>query len=305
MKEIKIQEVMPRDGLQNEPLFVPTEKKVDLINRLSQSGVSKIEVTSFVSPKAIPNLKDAEDVMTRIDRNPNVIYSTLVPNLKGAERAVQCKVDEINLLVSASNTHNLENVRRTTSETFDNFNKLIDYLSDYDVILNGSLGTTFGCPFEGHIPQDRIFELVESYLKLNVKGITLADTTGMATPNQVYDLCSELINRYPEANFTLHFHNTRGMGLANVLEGIRAGITQFDSSLGGVGGCPFAPGASGNICTEDLVHMLHFMGYQTNVDLDLIINISKQLQDVLQHELPGQIIKAGKITDLHNSSISN
>lgn len=297
---IHIQEVVSRDGLQNEPDFVPTDQKVELINRLSQTGVNKIEVTSFVSPKAVPNLKDAAEVMKRIDRNPDVTYAALIPNLKGAERAVESGVDEVNLLVSASDTHNLKNVRRKTKETFDSFQEIIDYLSDYDVALSGAIGTSFGCPFEGDIPEERVLESVRNYVNLGVKRITLADTTGMATPKLVYERSKAVLEEFPDVTFTLHFHNTRGMGLANVLEGIRAGITHFDASLGGIGGCPFAPGASGNICTEDLVHMLHFMDYDMTVDLDRLIETSKYLQTLLSHPLDGQIVKAGKITDLHS-----
>ncbi|WP_188206791.1 hydroxymethylglutaryl-CoA lyase [Alkalibacillus aidingensis] len=300
-QQIFIQEVMPRDGLQNEDQFVPTSEKIKFINQLGAAGVDKIEATSFVSPKAIPNLRDASEVMKGIQKYPNTTYAALVPNLKGAERAVEAGVDEINLLVSSSNTHNLKNVRRTTDETFDNFSEIIQFLSNYNVSLNGSLGTTFGCPFEGDVPFEKIYELVEKYLKLGVNGITLADTTGMATPKHVKELCSELTKRYPEVTFTLHFHNTRGMGLANVISGIQTGINRFDASLGGVGGCPFAPGATGNICTEDLVHMLKFMDYDVNPDLDQLIQISQQLSDTLKRELPGQVIKSGKITDLHSS----
>ncbi|MDQ0158155.1 hydroxymethylglutaryl-CoA lyase [Alkalibacillus salilacus] len=297
---IHIQEVVTRDGLQNEREYVPTEKKIELINRISQTGVNKIEVTSFVSPKAVPNLKDAEEVMKNIDRNPDVTYTTLIPNLKGAQRAVECEADEVNLLVSASNTHNLKNVKKTTEDTFESFKEIIDYLSDKNIALSGALGTSFGCPFEGNVPEERILDCVQKYIDLGVNRITLADTTGMATPKQVYELSSKVLDEFPNITLTLHFHNTRGMGLANVLEGIRAGVIHFDASLGGIGGCPFAPGASGNICSEDLVHMLHFMDYELNVDLDKMIETSKYLQTLLSHPLDGQIINAGKITDLHS-----
>jgi len=296
---IYVQEVVTRDGFQNEGHFVPTNKKIELINKLSKVGLNKIEVTSFVSPKAVPNLRDAEEVMDGINRNPNITYSALVPNLIGARRAVECEVDEINLLVSASNTHNLKNVNYTTEQTFEKFNEIIDYLSNKKISINGSLGTSFGCPFEGQIPAEHILNLIEKYFELGVFNITLADTTGMAIPNQVYNLCTKIINEFPTINITLHFHNTRGMGLANVLEGIRAGINRFDSSLGGLGGCPFAPGATGNICTEDLVHMLYFMGYKMTVNLDKLVNVAKYLQEIIPWELDGQVIKSGKITDLH------
>ncbi|ASN04503.1 hydroxymethylglutaryl-CoA lyase [Virgibacillus necropolis] len=302
MKRIFIQEVVTRDGLQNEDQFIPTDKKVELINQLSDAGVDKIEVTSFVSPKAIPNLKDAEEVMSKIERKPGVIYSALVPNLRGVKRATSCAVDEINLLVSVSETHNLKNVRRTTDQTFESFHEIMSFLSNKNIRVNGSLGTSFGCPFEGNISEDSVLRLIDQYLELGVSGITLADTTGMATPTQVYQLSKNVLKHWPDLPLTLHFHNTRGMALANVNEGIRAGVTRFDSSLGGLGGCPFAPGATGNVCTEDLVHMLKFMGYEIKADLDQLIDSANYLQSRLTHDLPGQVVKAGKITDLHSAS---
>ncbi|WP_099157762.1 hydroxymethylglutaryl-CoA lyase [Virgibacillus ndiopensis] len=302
MKRIFIHDVITRDGLQNEEQFIPTDKKIELINQLSNTGLDKIEVTSFVSPKAIPNLRDAEDVMKKIKRKPGVTYSALVPNLKGAERAILCAVDEINLLVSVSDTHNLKNIHQTTNQTLESYKEVMRFLSKEDILVNGSLGTSFGCPFEGEIPEEKVLRLIDQYLELGVNGITLADTTGMATPSQVYQLSTNILNHWPDLPLTLHFHNTRGMGLANVMEGIRAGVIRFDASLGGLGGCPFAPGASGNICTEDLVHMLKFMGYEIRTDLDQLINAAKYLQSILTHDIPGQIVKAGKITDLHSTS---
>jgi len=297
--QILIQEVVARDGLQNEDDFVPTDEKIKLINNLSESGVDKIEVTSFVSPKAVPNLKDAEEVMNGIERKEDVTYTALVPNLRGAKRALKTQVDEINLVVSVSETHNQKNLGMNTDESFQSFKEIIEYLDGSGIAVNGTLATSFGCPFEGNIDEDRVLRFVDQYVELNVSGITLADTTGMATPRQVYELVSKVRSKYPDLQLTLHFHNTRGMGLANVIEGIRAGVVRFDSSLGGLGGCPFAPGATGNICTEDLVHMLKFMGYDVRADLDHLIETSKSLEELLSHEVPGQIIKAGKITDLH------
>ncbi|WP_181346847.1 hydroxymethylglutaryl-CoA lyase [Thalassobacillus sp. CUG 92003] len=302
MNKISIQEVATRDGLQIEEQFVPTDQKVDLVNRLGAAGVDKIEVTSFVSPKAVPNLKDAEEVMQHIERKEGVTYTALIPNVKGAERALACEADEVNLVASVSETHNLKNVRQKVDDSFANFKDIASFLSGSGIDINGTLATTFGCPFEGSISEDRVMTLIDQYLELGAGGITLADTTGMATPNQVFRLCGKVLDKWPDLPLTLHFHNTRGMGLANVVEGIRAGVTRFDASLGGLGGCPFAPGATGNICTEDLVHMLAFMGYDMKADLDQLIAISKHMEkEVVKHEVPGQIIKAGKITDLHEA----
>ncbi|MCP3026548.1 hydroxymethylglutaryl-CoA lyase [Halobacillus sp. A5] len=298
MNRIYIQEVAARDGLQIEDQFVPTEDKVKLINKLSETGLDKIEVTSFVSPKAVPNLRDAEEVMTQIDRHPGVTYTTLIPNVKGAERALACQADEVNLVASVSDTHNMKNVRRTTDESFTNFEQISSYLKGSKIQINGTLATTFGCPFEGEIDEHRVMTLIDRYINIGAAGVTLADTTGMATPKQVYELCRKVRRQWPDLPITLHFHNTRGMGLANVMEGIRAGIDRYDASLGGLGGCPFAPGATGNICTEDLVHMLSFMDYELNVDLDQLIAVSKDFEQQLGREVPGQVMKAGKISDL-------
>ncbi|UOQ92374.1 hydroxymethylglutaryl-CoA lyase [Halobacillus shinanisalinarum] len=304
MQRIYIQEVATRDGFQIEDQFVPTDQKIDLINRMGSSGLDKIEVTSFVSPKAVPNLKDAKEVIEGIDRKPDVTYTTLIPNVKGAEQAAECEADEVNLVASVSETHNMKNVRRKVDESFSDFKNIASFLSGTGIQINGTLATTFGCPFEGRISEDRVLTLINEYLELGAGGITLADTTGMGTPKQVYKLCEKVLTRWPNLPITLHFHNTRGMGLANVIEGIRAGVIRFDASLGGLGGCPFAPGATGNICTEDLVHMLAFMDYEMRVDLDQLIDTAKRLETILQREVPGQIIKAGKITDLHSVSYS-
>lgn len=299
LEKIYIQEVVTRDGFQIEEQFVPTEKKIELINKLSNVGLDKIEVTSFVSPKAVPNLKDAQEVMDGIDRKPGVTYSALIPNLRGAKRGAECGVNEMNLVVSVSETHNQKNVHRSTEQSFDDFQEIISFLKGTDICINGTLATSFGCPFEGGILEDKVLQLVDRYLSMGITGITLADTTGMATPKQVFQLSKKILKYWPELPLTLHFHNTRGMGLANVMEGIRAGVIRYDASLGGLGGCPFAPGATGNICTEDLVHMLTFMDYDVRADLDQLIDSAKYLQSILGHELPGQIVKSGKITDLH------
>ncbi|HLQ25553.1 MAG TPA: hydroxymethylglutaryl-CoA lyase [Acidiferrobacterales bacterium] len=296
---VYIQEVAVRDGFQIEPAFVPTAAKIALIDALSATGLAKIEVTAFVSPKAVPNLRDAEAVMRGIRRVPGVIYSALAPNVKGAERALACGADEINLVMSASETHNRANVNRTTAQSLAGFREVMQVVQGSSLAVNGSISTSFGCPFEGAIPAERVLHFVERYLELGMDGVTLADTTGMAHPKQARELTRAVLARFPGAELTLHFHNTRGMGLANVLAGSEAGVTRFDASLGGLGGCPFAPGATGNICTEDLVHMLQAMGYDTGVDLDKLLTAARRLPEIVAHDVPGQVIKAGKITDLH------
>lgn len=300
MSFIHVQEVIARDGLQIEKEFVPTEKKIDLINQLSDCGYSKIEVTSFVSPKAVPNLRDAKEVVRNINRRSDVTFVALVPNVRGAEDAVEAGIDEINLVMSASATHNRKNVNRTHEASLQEFREILKRVEGSGIAVNGSIATSFGCPFEGDISGQSVLDFIEQYLHMGMDSITLADTTGMANPTQVKRLVEQVFQRFGDIPLTLHFHNTRGMGLANVVAAIEAGAVRFDASLGGIGGCPFAPGATGNICTEDMVHMLEEMGYETKVDLDRLISLSKGLPSLLKRDdIPGQIVKAGKVTDLH------
>ncbi|KAE8437560.1 MULTISPECIES: hydroxymethylglutaryl-CoA lyase [Halomonadaceae] len=293
MTTLQINEVAPRDGFQSEERFIPTEQKIALIDALTATGIARIEATSFVSPKAIPNLRDAADVVSAIQRREGVDVTVLVPNLKGAEQAMACGVDEINLVMSASNAHGRANLRMTPEESLTQFGAILQAVRGSGVFINASLSTTFGCPFEGHVPEARVFSLVEQQLALGVEGVTLCDTTGVANPAQVEALCRQVLERFPGVPFTLHFHNTRGMGLANALAAWQAGITRFDASLGGLGGCPFAPGATGNVCTEDLVHMFEQMDVATGVNLPALLDISATLPALIGHETPGQVVKAG------------
>ena len=299
MKKIHIQEVVTRDGFQIEGNFVPTEEKISLLNRLSRVGFSRIEVSSFVSPKAVPMLRDAIEVIAGIEKYPDVTYVCLVPNARGAETALSTDIEEINFVMSASETHNLANVRKTRQESLQELADISSLIEGSSIKLNGSIATSFGCPYEGEVSEETLFSVIEAYLKRGVMSVTLADTTGMANPTQVEALLTKVKSKWPELELTLHFHNTRGMGFPNVLAGIRAGVDRYDSALGGLGGCPFAAGATGNICTEDLVHMLHAMGYETDVDLDELLKIAKDLPDIVGHDVPGQVTKAGKISDLH------
>lgn len=294
-----VQEVAPRDGLQIEPTWVETADKVALIEQLSRAGFSRIEAGSFVSPKAIPALRDGDEVFRRFQRSPGVIYVALVPNLKGAQRALAAGADELNMVLSASETHNLANMRMRPGQSLAAFGDIVGLTQGTPVSLNGSIATTFGCPFEGLISEDRVLELVDAYLELGLHGVTLADTTGMANPRQVQRLVTRVLQRMPASALTLHFHNTRGLGLANVLAAYEAGARRFDAALGGLGGCPFAPGASGNICTEDLVNMCEEMGIATGIDLPYLLTLSRRLPALLGHEMPGQVAKAGRNCDLH------
>jgi len=294
-----IQEVATRDGFQNEAQFIETADKIAMVDALSQCGYAKIEVTSFTSPKAITVLRDAEQVMQGIQRNPAVEYTVLVPNVRGAERALACAIDEANLVMSVSETHNRSNLRMTRDQSFAQLKEVAIAIGTGPVAINVSLSTVFGCPMEGDVPPSQVLRWVEDFANLGARGVTLCDTTGMAYPSQVQALSAAVRERFPELQLTLHFHNTRGMALANALAAIEAGIDRFDASLGGLGGCPYAPGASGNVCTEDLVHMLQLMGYDTGVDLNRVLAAAARLPQLIGHEVPSQILKAGRRLDLH------
>lgn len=297
-QRIFFNEVATRDGFQIEADFVPTDTKVALIDALSDCGYAKIEVTSFTSPKAIPMLRDADEVMGRIRRVPGVEYTVLVPNLRGAERALEARADELNLVMSTSETHNLANLRMPMARSFAALSEVIT-LVDGRTPINVSLSCAFGCPMEGEVPQASVLDWVARFADQGVRGVTICDTTGMAHPAQVSRMVEALQPRFSDLQLTLHFHNTRGMGLANVLAAVQGGITRFDGSLGGLGGCPYAPGASGNISSEDAVHMLDAMGYDTSMDLPRLLAIARQMPDIVGHDVPGQVAKAGRITDLH------
>lgn len=298
-RRIVLCDVGLRDGLQMEAQFVPTEDKIALVNALAAAGLPKIEVTSFTSPTAIPALRDAEVVMREIERRPGVTYTALVPNARGAERAIESRTDELNLVMSVSETHNLANLRMTRAQSFAALAQVVAMARDAQVPVNVSLSCVFGCPMEGDVALDAVWGWVQRFADLGVAGITLCDTTGMAFPTQVAQVVAAARARWPAMAFTLHFHNTRGMGLANVLAAIDAGADRLDASLGGLGGCPYAPGASGNVCTEEVVHALQLMGYDTGIDLPALLAVARRLPGLIGHEIPGQIAKAGQRLDLH------
>ena len=301
MQRLYIQEVVTRDGFQAESSFIPSADKIALINRLSLAGYAKIEVTSFTSPKAIPMLADAEEVMSKIERVPGVVYTVLIPNLKGAERALRVGVDEFNLVMSVSETHNQSNLRMTRADSATALGDVIRLAHDAKVAVNVSLSTSFGCPMSGMTPLSELMHWIDHFANEGVRGISICDTTGMANPQHVKEVCEQAQSKYPAMEWTLHFHNTRGMGLANALAAVEAGINRFDSSLGGLGGCPYAPGATGNVCTEELVHMFDLMGYNTNINLDLLLECSAQLRDLVGRALPSQLLLAGKVDRIYET----
>jgi hydroxymethylglutaryl-CoA lyase len=300
-ERVYVNDVAPRDGLQIEPRFVATADKIALIDALSHAGFAKIEVTSFTSPKAIPALADAEAVMAGIERVAGVQYVALVPNIRGMERAQRCAVDEMNLVMSVSESHNLANLRMGREDSYAQLAQVVRALAGTSARGNVSLSTSFGCPMEGAIDEDEVFRWVERFVQLGVEGITLCDTTGMAWPTQVERMTARFVEQHRDIELTLHFHNTRGMGLANIAAALRVGARRFDASLGGLGGCPYAPGATGNVCSEEVVHMLELMGYDTGVDLERTLAASARLPALLGHDVPSQLLKAGPVSRLHPS----
>src|SRR5262249_38908318 len=253
------------------------------------AGAPGIEVTSFVHPKAVPQLRDAEEVMARIDRRPGTRYAALVPNEKGAVRAIDAGVDEIHTVVSASESHNLANVNMTIADSLTKLAAVAEVAQRAGVPVVSGISCSFGCPFEGEVPVPRLESVVARLVDMGARGIGLADTTGMANPAQVGRVLERLVPRFPGVEWTLHTHDTRAMAIPNILAAMEIGVTHFDASIGGLGGCPFAPGASGNVCTEDLIHCLHAMGVETGVDLDALIEASKRVQEIVGRTLPGQI----------------
>ncbi|CAA9462593.1 MAG: Pyruvate:Oxaloacetate transcarboxylase domain protein [uncultured Rubrobacteraceae bacterium] len=290
---VKIKEVGPRDGLQAEAAILSTEDKLRLIGCLAGAGLREIEASSFVSPRAIPALADAAEVFANLDRRPGAVYSAVVPNEKGARRAVEAEADEIQVFLAASEGYNRSNVRMSVEESLEQAARVAKVAREADVPFVAVLSVAFGCPYEGAVAPERVLDLCGRLKELGAREITLGDTTGMAYPTQVRGLSRAYGERYPDVPLRLHFHNTRGMGLANVLAALEAGVDRFDASVGGLGGSPYAPGATGNICTEDLVHMLHEMGVETGVDLEALIGCARLLEEFLGHELPGKVMKAG------------
>lgn len=299
-KRAIVREVGPRDGFQPEKEWIPTESKIEVVNLIARSGISEIEVTSFTHPKWIPQLRDAEDVMAGIERRPGTRYVALAPNLMGAKRAIAARVEGIDLVVSASETHNKKNVNMTIAESLAAFRQVLELARDAGVPVVGGMSTVFGCPMEGDVPVERVLRIAGELLDMGCCGIQLADSTGMANPRQMREFLSEFRDRFPDVRLILHLHDTRGMGLANTLVGLEMGVLEHDAALGGMGGCPYAPGATGNISTEDMVHMFEEMGIETGVDLDALIAAGKRLREITGRPLYSTVVQAGKVKDLHS-----
>ena len=294
-RQISVREVGPRDGLQNEDP-VSTAAKIELIDRLSATGVRRIEAVSFVRPEAIPQMADADEVWRGIDRSPSVRYSALVPNLRGARRALDAGLTEIEAVVSASDTHNRKNVNRGTAESLDDIALILAEAHQRGAAGQVIVSTAWGCPYEGDIPVDRVVKVAGRAVADGADCISFGDTTGMATPGRVRELVVEFRSAYPDVPLNLHFHNTRGTGLANVLTALELGVADFDASVGGLGGCPYAPGATGNIATEELVHMVEDMGVATGIDLESMIDAAADAERIIGRQLPSQVLRAGPRT---------
>jgi hydroxymethylglutaryl-CoA lyase len=290
---VKVKEVGPRDGLQAEEVILSTEDKLRLIDCLADAGLREIEITSFVHPKAIPPLADAQDVFANLERRPGIVYSAIVPNEKGAQRAVEAGADEIQVFLAATESYNQNNVKMSVEESLEQSGRIAEIVLKANIPFVAVLSVAFGCPYEGPVDQERVLELSGRLIELGAGEIAFGDTTGMAYPTQARELSEAYQERFPEVPLRLHFHNTRGMGLANVLAALEAGVDRIDASVGGLGGSPYAAGATGNISTEDLVHMLHEMGIETGIDLEKLIGCAQLLEELLEHELPGQVMKAG------------
>ena len=292
---ISLREVGPRDGLQNEDP-IPTPAKIELLDALSRTGLRRIEAVSFVHPRAIPQMADADEVWAGIQRNPEVRYSALVPNLRGAQRALAAGFTELEVVVSASDTHNRKNINRGTDESLADLPELAALAHDAGASLQLIVSTAWGCPYEGDVPVERVLHVVAGGAAAGVDSLAFGDTTGMATPTRVTRLVDATRSAQPDLPLGLHFHNTRGTGLANVLAALQLGVADFDASIGGLGGCPYAPGASGNIATEELVHMLEDMGVRTGVDLDALLEAAALAERLVGRQLPSQVLRAGPRT---------
>jgi hydroxymethylglutaryl-CoA lyase len=291
--DVHVCEVGPRDGLQNESVQVATPDKLRLISGLDQGGLPEIEVTSFVRPDIIPQLADAEEVLGTVLRTASARIRVLVPNLTGAQRALRAGAPELLLVTAASDTFNTKNIRRSVADSLADIDSVVAVAASHDTTVMLSIATSFGCPYEGDVPPAAVMRVVEAAARAGVPRVEIADTIGVANPAQVHALCDTLRREFPDIRFELHFHDTRGLALANVLAAMDTGIVEFASSLGGMGGCPFAPGATGNVCTLDLVYMLTEMGVTTGVRLDPLLELGRWLEQLLGHRLPSRVLHAG------------
>lgn len=289
---VTVREVGPRDGLQNEKAFIATKDKIAWIDQLSGSGLKYIEITSFVNPKWIPALADAFEVAKGIERVPGVTYTALVPNRKGLERALAANIDETAVFMSASETHNLKNINKSIADTFPVLQEVVKDSLAAGIQVRGYVSTVFGCPYEGPVSADAVIRVAERLFEMGVGELSLGDTIGVANPRQVQEMLEVLLKRFPSEKLAMHFHDTRGTAMANVLASLDMGIGIFDGALGGLGGCPYAPGASGNLATDDLLYMLEGMGVQTGIDREKLLSAARFIQKKVGRPLPSHNLQA-------------
>ncbi len=297
-EKVSICEVGLRDGLQNEKVIPSTDDKVELLKACIDAGYSVIEVGSFMHPKKVPQMADTDEVIKRIGNVEGVELRALIPNVRGVQRAIDCGCKKVKLNVSASRMHNLKNLNRTPEESVAGFTDCVDLAKKNNIAISGSISMPFASPWEGRTPIEDVDAIIEAYLKVGIDEISLSDASGQAVPNQVYDLCTHVREKYTQASWWLHFHNTRGAAMANILAAMQAGMTQFDTSFGGLGGCPFVPGAAGNISSEDVINMLDEMNIQTGVDVLKVMAISRKVSELLGHGLDSYVLRAGRSKDL-------
>ena len=295
---ITLCEVGLRDGLQNEDTILTTDQKLELLRGLVDAGFSVIEVGSFMHPKRVPQMADTDAIFKALGEIPGVELRALIPNLRGVQRAVDCGCKKVKLNVSASRMHNLKNLNMTPEQSVAGFADCVKAAHDNGLVISGSISMPFGSPWEGRIPQEQVDSIIEAYMNVGITEISLSDASGMGIPTHVNQVCSHVREKYPENTWWLHFHNTRGLGIANILAAMEAGMTQFDSSFGGLGGCPFVPGAAGNVCTEDVLHMCEESDIETGIDIVKVIALTRKLRDMLGHGMEGYILRAGRSRDL-------
>jgi len=298
-EQVTIVEVGPRDGFQVEREFIPTEIKVEVVNAVARAGIRKIETSSFVSPKAVPQLADAAEVFTAIDRQPGTRYTALVPNLRGVERALEVGADAVRLVVTSTETYNKRNVGMSINGSFEVCRRVFDRVESEPITVEAVIALAFGCPFEGPVSEDRVSELAHRFVDMGVRELSIADSVGLGNPKAIASTMARLRSELPEIAFSLHLHDTRGLGLANVVAALQVGIDTFDASIGGLGGCPVFPNGAGNIATEDLVNLCEEMGIETGVDIEAIQTISRKMQDFLDRKLPSRVLLAGTPSQLY------
>ncbi len=296
-KQVTIVDVGPRDGFQMEPGFIPTEHKIKIIDQLSDAGIKRIEATSFVHPRYVPQLADAEEVIARIKKKEGVIYEALVPNAKGVERAIQAGVEHVSMVVSASESHNKNNVNMTIAESIRTLKDAVKLALRNGIQVTAGIGTAFGCAIEGWVPPENVEKIANEFIDLGISELSLGDTPGLANPTQVSEMVRYYLQKLKgtDIGLRLHFHDSRGQGLANILAAMIEGATIFDTSVCGLGGCPYSPGATGNIASGDTVNMLEAMGIDTSIDLAKLIECERMVQDLLGKKLPGEVIRSGPI----------